>query len=117
MNKTHHNLEVWKSSLLLVSLIYDASKSFPTEEKFVLAPQMRRAAISIPSNIAEGCSRESIKESIHFLNIALSSATELETQIEICKILGYKINEPLESTLKSTRFQLLGFLKYLKRKK
>ena len=83
MGKPHHNLEVWKRSLNFVTKIYKVTAEFPADEKFSLVSQMRRAAVSIPSNIAEGAARNSKKEFINFLHIAQGSAAELETQIFI----------------------------------
>lgn len=76
----------------MVTLVYEISISFPKEETFGITSQMRRAAISIPSNIAEGASRQSNKEYIQFLYIALGSVMELETQLVITYNLGY-LNE------------------------
>ncbi|WP_264552432.1 four helix bundle protein [Flavobacterium sp. N2038] len=76
----YSKLEVWLEARKLVNLLYDFSKLFPKEELFGLTNQMRRAAISIPSNIAEGCGRQTSKETIHFLHISRGSLYELETQ-------------------------------------
>lgn len=78
---THKDLNVWKKSMNLVILTYRLTGQFPKEELFGLSSQMRRAAVSIPSNIAEGHGRNSDKELIRFLFISLGSASELETQI------------------------------------
>ncbi len=75
--------DVWQDAVVLVDVVYKVLKSFPTEERFVLVPQMSRSAISIPSNIAEGASRDSEKDFRRFIIIALGSAYELETQIII----------------------------------
>ncbi|MFA5010608.1 MAG: four helix bundle protein [Ignavibacteria bacterium] len=83
--KTHKDLEVWKKSIDLVSEIYEITKSFPKEEIYGLTNQIRRSAVSIPSNIAEGAGRNHDKEFIQFLYIAMGSSSELETQIFICK--------------------------------
>ena len=85
-------LHVWKKSVGLVTLIYEVTKCFPTEERFGLKNQMRRSAVSIPSNIAEGHMRSTNKDFGQFLAIARGSCAELETQNEIAKELGY-INE------------------------
>lgn len=82
---THKNLEIWKRSLDLVDTIYDLQELIPRTEKFGISSQMCRAAISIPSNIAEGCGRNSKKELLQFLNIARGSLSELDTQLIICK--------------------------------
>jgi four helix bundle protein len=76
----HKDLDVWKKSMNLVVLIYDITSKFPSDERFGLTSQMRRAAVSIPSNIAEGAARKGDKEFIQFLMIALGSLSELETQ-------------------------------------
>ena len=87
--KTHKDLDVWKKSIEFVSEIYQVTSSFPKEELYGLTSQIRRAAISIPSNIAEGAARNHKKEFTQFLYISLSSSTELETQIIIAHNLGY----------------------------
>jgi four helix bundle protein len=73
-------LEVWIEARKLVNLLYDSSKLFPKEELFGLTNQMRRAAVSIPSNIAEGCGRQTSKDTVNFLHISRGSLYELETQ-------------------------------------
>ena len=81
-------LIVWKKAIELVTQTYVKTKNFPKEEIYGLASQIRRCAISIPSNIAEGCGRKSSKDFDNFLGIALGSAFEYETQIIISKNLG-----------------------------
>jgi len=81
-------LKVWKKSRLLVVEIFKITKPFPREEKFGLVSQMRRSSISIASNIAEGCGRNSQKDFNRFLDMALGSAFELETQLLISSDLG-----------------------------
>ena len=83
------NLEVWKKSIVLVKEVYTIVKSFPKEENYALSDQVRRSAVSIPSNIAEGSGRNSSKEFVQFLYIALGSINELETQLIIAKEVGY----------------------------
>ena len=83
--KTHRDLDVWKKSVSLVTSIYEITKSFPKEEIYGLTNQIRRAAVSVPSNIAEGSARQGNKEFIQFLYIALGSLTELETQLIIAR--------------------------------
>ena len=82
-------LEVWQKSINLTTKIYEATKSFPTEEKFGLISQIRRCSVSIPSNIAEGWARNTTKEYLRFLYISRGSITELETQLIIALNLKY----------------------------
>lgn len=87
--RSHKDLVVWQKGITLVESVYRLTRSFPAEEKFGLSSQMRRAAVSIPSNIAEGRSRNSRKDFAQFLHVAFGSASELGTQLEIAKRLGY----------------------------
>lgn len=89
MEKGYKKLIVWQKSVIFVSEIYAETKNFPKEELFGIVSQMRRAAVSIPSNIAEGSGRKTKRDYAHFMTIAYGSALELETQIEISKNLGY----------------------------
>ena len=90
--ETHKDLLVWQKSIAFVTAIYNLTKSFPKEELYCIVSQIRRAAVSIPSNMAEGCARRNTKEYIQFLYVSLGSAAELETQLIISSNLGY-INE------------------------
>ncbi len=81
--KTHKDLEVWKSSIVLAGDIYRTTEKYPKSETFGIVSQMRRAAVSIGANIAEGAARQSRKEFIRFLYISLGSASELDTLTEI----------------------------------
>lgn len=87
--QSYRDLIVWQKGMDLVVSVYILTKKFPREEIYALTSQMRRAAVSIPSNIAEGKCRKSKKEYIQFLRIAYASGAELETQIEIAKRLRY----------------------------
>ncbi len=87
--QSYQDLIVWQKGIALVECVYSASKSFPDEEKFGLTSQMRRCAVSIPSNIAEGFGRGKNKYYRHFLTIARGSLLELETQTIISERLGY----------------------------
>lgn len=89
MKRAHHDLQVWQLGMSLVKMIYAMTSQLPETEKFGLCSQMQRAAVSIPSNIAEGAARSSDKEFLQFLCIARSSLCELETQILICRDLGF----------------------------
>lgn len=97
--KSHKNLIVWQKSMDHVAAIYVATKAFPNEELFGIVSQMRRAAVSIPSNIAEGYGRLYDKETVKFLSNALGSASELETQLIISKDLGYLLIEDFQKLI------------------
>ena len=84
IDKPHKDLDVWKMSMELCRDVYKISKELPDEEKYGLTSQIKRAVISIPSNIAEGAARNSRKEFIQFLSIAQGSLAELETQLVLC---------------------------------
>lgn len=108
--RKHHELLVWQTAVDLVCEIYQLTQEFPQEEKYGLVAQMRRAAVSVPSNIAEGAARNSPKELLHFLYIARGSLSELETQIIIAQRLLYfdraeKVMEKISAV-----FGLLGGL-------
>ena len=97
--KSYKDLNIWKRSIELVEDIYRLTKSFPKEELYGLTSQMRRAAVSIPSNIAEGFTRFHNKEYRQFLYIALGSCSELSTQIIIASRLKYFDNNKMEQLL------------------
>ncbi|MBO2544783.1 four helix bundle protein [Salegentibacter sp. BDJ18] len=92
--KSHKDLTVYKTSIDLVIDIYQLSQNFPDSEKFGLTSQIRRASVSIPSNISEGAARSSKKEFIRFLYIALGSVAEIETQLEIAYRLKFIKDTP-----------------------
>ena len=87
--KPHRRLTVWQRSVELVKLVYGLTRSFPAHERYGLSQQMQRAAVSIPSNIAEGAARHTRKEYAQFLHMARGSLSELDTQFEIAAQLGY----------------------------
>ena len=97
--KNHKELIVRQKSMLLVEEIYRLVKILPKEETYALSDQMRRAVISIPSNIAEGNGRESEKEFLRFLSIAQGSNAEIETQLLICQRLGYVSADEVSNAL------------------
>ncbi len=111
---THKNLDVWKISVDFVITIYKLTESFPADEKFGLTSQMRRAVISIPSNIAEGTARNSDKENLHFLHIALGSLAELETQLIVANKLEYCKTTAEIELLNTIKAKLINYIKYLK---
>lgn len=115
--RTHKDLEAWKLSMDLVIEIYQLTSAFPKEEIFGLTSQIRRSSISIPSNIAEGATRNSQKEFIQFLYIALGSQQELDTQLTIAKNLKFLTEDSFNQTVSKiqTVGKLLnGLIKYLK---
>ena len=89
MDKPHKNLKAWQLAMDIAEKIYSTTDSFPTNEKFGLISQMRRCAISVPSNIAEGAGRNTKKEFINFLHISQGSLSELDTQLELALRLQY----------------------------
>ncbi|MBZ9779419.1 four helix bundle protein [Psychroflexus sp. CAK8W] len=115
----HKELDVWKVSIDLVTLVYKLTEAFPKSEHYGLVNQMRRSAVSIPSNIAEGSGRNSWKELHQFIGYAIGSAAELDTQIIIAKNLKYiddkTVHEVFE-ILEKTRKLLSGYKKYVKTK-
>ena len=115
--KTHKDLDVWKKSVSLVTLIYEMTKGFPKDELYGLTNQIRRSAVSIPSNIAEGSARKGNKEFAQFLYIGLGSLSELETQLIIATNLKYISSERSElimNDLNDIRRMLVGLIKYVK---
>ena len=113
---THKDLVVWQRAMSLVSDVYKATKTFPREETFGLTSQMRRAAISIPSTIAEGFGRLHLRERENFLSISLGSACELETQLILSKDLGYISLDEVEQLMidiQSIIKMLTGLIKSL----
>jgi len=98
----YRDLDVWNEAMTLCESIYDVTKAFPREEMFGLSSQMRRAAVSIPSNIAEGYGREQTKSFIQYLRIAQGSLKELETQIILSKRMRFLKEEPSGQLLEAT---------------
>ncbi len=112
--RTHRDLDVWKKSIDLVTLIYKYTAEYPKDEVYGLTSQIRRCAVSIPSNIAEGSARTTRKDFSHFLAIALGSVAELETQLIISRNLNYlseAVLDELISELISIRRMTLGLRK------
>ena len=115
MIRTHKDLKVYQLSRELVKLIYMNTSGFPTDETYGLRQQIRRSAVSIPSNIAEGSARKGNKELSHFLYIALGSLVELDTQIEIAIDLDYmQKSSIIDEKLIVTRKMLLNLIKAVK---
>ncbi len=111
---THKDLKVWKNSIKFVKNIYEVTKLFPKEEIYGLTNQIRRAAVSVPSNLAEGAARKGKAEFKQFLYIALGSLAEIETQLIISFEIKYIKKEQfdrLDAELTSIRKMLLGLIK------
>lgn len=89
LNLSHKRLEVWSLSIEVIKFIYKITEEFPKSEIYGISSQMRKASVSVSSNLAEGCSRKSSKEKKRFFEISRSSLVELDTQIEISKQLNY----------------------------
>ena len=114
---THKDLDVWQLSMEFVIDIYKLTSDSPKEEKHGLSSQMRRASVSIPSNIAEGAARKNTKEFIQFLYYSLGSAAEIETQLELSKRLNFvKNTDDIDKKLHSIIRMLVGLIKSLKNK-
>lgn len=110
----HKDLDVWKNSIVFVKRIYETTKTFPREEMYGLTNQLRRASVSIPSNIAEGAARKGKAEFKQFLYIALGSLSEVETQLIISKEINFLEKElfhSLETELITIRKMLVGLIK------
>ena len=115
--RAHRKLPVWKASIGLVEAFYVASARFPKEEMFGLQGQMRRAAVSVPANIAEGAARKSTAELIQFPYVANGSLSELDTHLEIARRLGYVADDAeLQDQLDDVQSQLLTVIESLKRR-
>ncbi len=102
-NNTFRKLLIWQKSMTLVTEIYKEVKNFPSEELYALTSQIKRSATSIPSNIAEGYGRNSVKDYLRFLNMALSSLFELQTQIEIAYNLKFLKEDNFKTLYENTR--------------
>jgi len=111
--KSFKDLQVWKVSMDLVTEIYKKTDKFPKSEIYGLTNQIRRSSISIPSNIAEGCGRKTSKEYLYFLYVSKGSLSELETQIEISRRLGFlsdKENESVHQKIKYLNSMLVNLI-------
>ncbi len=116
--KTYKELDVWKKARAFVKEIYVITKDFPNDEKYGLMSQMRRCAVSIPSNIAEGYGRQFKKETLQFLHISRGSLYELETQMYIAYDLSFIIEEKLNkllADLEECRRLLSGLINYFEK--
>lgn len=119
MKRAHKNLEVWKEAMQLAASIYAVTEDFPKSEIYGLTSQMRRAAVSVPSNIAEGAARFSTKEFLQYLNIAGGSLSELDTQIILAANLGFMDTDQyaeLERRIEKTSSLLAGMIRSVRKR-
>jgi len=100
--RSYKDLLVWQRAMNLVTNVYNLIKTFPKEEIYGLSGQLRRAIVSVPSNIAEGQGRDSVKEFIHYLSISYGSLMEVETQLQIAANLGYLKQVEVDKLLEQT---------------
>ena len=115
--KDHKDLDVWKQSMLLAEDVYALTKEFPSEERFGLSSQIKRAVVSIPSNIAEGAGRKGDKEFIQFLYIAMGSLSELETQLILSDRLQFVNSiEIYLNQIEKIKKMLFGLIRYVNNK-
>ena len=115
--KSHRDLEVWKRSVDLVATVYELTNTFPKEERYGITNQIRRAAVSIPSNISEGAARSHNKEFVQFLYVSLGSISELETQIIIShnlKFLSSNDSIKIQNELTELRKMILGLIRHIR---
>jgi len=112
VERPHRRLDVWQRAMAPVARIYDLTKGFPKHEAYGLASQMRRSAVSIPSNIAEGAARKSRAEFPQFLSVAQGSLSEMDTQLELAYMPGYIDDDVHNQTLAeiTTVFKMLSVL-------
>ncbi|MCD9096638.1 four helix bundle protein [Luteimonas fraxinea] len=111
MARPHHDLKVWQEAMVLATEIYAATASFPNDERFGLVSQLRRAAVSVPSNIAEGCARASDRELLHFLHVARGSLAELDTQLRLSERLGFGTQAETLRQCETVFALLAGFIR------
>ena len=109
----HKDLDAWKQAMLLVERVYKISANFPRQETYGLTSQMRRAAISIPSNLSEGAARNGNREYVNFVGIALGSLAELETQSVIADRLGYADTTDILNSINQVRALIVGLRNHL----
>tara|TARA_R110002049_G_C8843937_1_gene536654 strand:- start:145 stop:498 length:354 start_codon:yes stop_codon:yes gene_type:complete len=113
----HKEMDVWKQSMELVEVIYKISARFPKEEMYGLTSQIRRAVVSIPSNIAEGAARKSDKEFLQFISIAMGSLSEVDTQYLLSVRLGFvHESKSITNLIRTVAKLLIGTKNYLIRK-
>ena len=110
----HKDLDAWKMAMELAETVYRLTKNFPKEEIYGLTSQARRAVVSVPSNLSEGAARSSAKEMHHFLDYAVGSLAELETQLLLAQRLSYFSEASVFDSINSTRALILGLRRSLR---
>jgi len=113
--RNYEGLYVWQKSIDFVAKVYKATEGFPSTEIYGLTNQIRRAVVSIPSNIAEESGRKGVKELLQFLHIALGSCSELHTQFIIAKNLGYSQGNSLIDGILEIKKMLIGYMNKVKK--
>ncbi|HEY9098920.1 MAG TPA: four helix bundle protein [Thiobacillus sp.] len=117
MRRSHRSLNAWKQAMELVVNVYSVTATFPQHEQYGLVSQLRRAAVSVPANIAEGAARNGSKEFLHFLGIASGSLSELDTLIDLSRQLGYVENtEELNAKVDDVSGLVMGLASSIRRK-
>jgi four helix bundle protein len=117
VRRKHRDLLVWQRAIELVEMVYGATEGFPPSERYGLCSQLRRAAVSVPANIAEGYARSGTRELLHYLSISAGSLTELDTLIELGQRLGYfDQTEELRKTPDDVSGMLMGLQASVRRR-
>jgi len=119
MDKPHKKLDAWKLSMDLAIDVYRETDRFPNRERYGLSDQMRRASVSVPSNIAEGAARQTRKEFTNYLHIAQGSLSELDTQLEFAKRLNFvdeKLRLSLDERMDRIDKTITGLIRHLNKK-
>lgn len=111
--RPHKRLDVWRKSIEMTRVIYEVTGKFPAEEKYGLSAQMRRSAVSIASNVAEGAARQTGKEFIQFLHIARGSVSELDTQLEVMVVIGFGNRGIVDPLLDDISRMLSGLIRHV----
>lgn len=114
--KSHEDLVAWQKSISLAKTIYQFTGRLPAHEQFGLVSQMRRASVSVASNIAEGAARGSDKTFVQFLHISLGSLAELETQYVLCTELSFGEDDTLRGSIIECRKLILGLIRHIKQR-
>lgn len=117
--RPHEKLDIWKRSVEMVVLVYKMTEVFPKDERFGLTSQIRRAAVSIPANIAEGAARTSDKEFLNFISIAQGSSSELQTELLVSEKLGFLNKndfDVINKELTEISRMMIGLSKFLKQR-